>query len=67
MLVNDTDVDIVYGDSLTITDVSTPTHGTAVINNNKIDYTPQQYNNKPVTFTYTITDEHSGRTLQLLL
>ena len=60
VLVNDTDVDIVYGDSLTITNVSTPTHGTANINNNKIDYTPQQYNNKPVTFTYTITDEHGG-------
>ncbi len=60
VLVNDTDVDIVYGDSLTITSVGTPTHGTAVINNNKIDYTPQQYNNKPVTFTYTITDEHGG-------
>lgn len=57
VLANDTDVDLVYGDSLTIVDVTTPTHGSAVINANKIDYTPQQYNNKPSTFDYTIRDE----------
>lgn len=57
VLANDTDVDLVYSDSLTIVDVTTPTHGSAVINANKIDYTPQQYNNKPSTFDYTVRDE----------
>ena len=44
------------GDSLTITAVSTPSNGTAVINGNNIDYTPSTDFNGTATFTYTVSD-----------
>lgn len=53
VLVNDTDPD---GDSLTITSVSTPAHGSAVIQNRSILYTPVIGYIGLDTFTYTISD-----------
>jgi DNA/RNA endonuclease G (NUC1) len=53
VLANDTDAD---NDSLTITAVSTPSHGGAVISNGKLVYTPNANYNGGDSFTYTITD-----------
>ena len=53
VLANDSDDD---GDALTIKSVSTPANGTAVINNNKIDYTPNKDFSGEDSFYYTITD-----------
>jgi large repetitive protein len=49
------------GQTLTITAVGTPSHGTAAIESGKIRYTPTEANyNGPDSFTYTITD--NGKT-----
>ncbi|MES1240141.1 MAG: Ig-like domain-containing protein [Acidobacteriota bacterium] len=56
--VNDTDVD---GDALTITFVSQPNRGSAVINGNgTVTYTPIANLNGPDQFLYTIVDGHGG-------
>ena len=53
VLANDTDDD---GDVLTITNLSTPAHGTASINAGKVVYTPNANFNGTDTFTYTPND-----------
>lgn len=53
VLANDTDVD---GDVLSITGVTSPAHGTAVVDNGKITYTPAQNYNGADTFTYSVSD-----------
>lgn len=59
VLDNDSDID---GDSLTVDSLSTPSHGSAVINaNGSITYTPSLNFNGTDTFTYTISDG-AGRT-----
>jgi hypothetical protein len=57
---NDTDAD---NDALTITNVSTPTNGTASTNGNVITYTPGAGFNGNDTFTYTISDGFGGTTV----
>jgi hypothetical protein len=66
VLANDTDPE---SDALQITSVSTPSHGTATINNNAtpsntaddyIDYDPVDNYNGTDTFTYTISDGQGG-------
>jgi hypothetical protein len=44
------------GQALTITDVSTPAHGTAVVQSGKVKYTPNADYNGSDSFTYTATD-----------
>ncbi len=58
-LANDTDAD---GDALSITNVSAPGKGTAVISGNKINYTPAVAGCSAGadTFTYTISDGKGG-------
>ena len=53
VLANDSDDD---GDALTIKSVTIPANGIAVINNNKIDYTPNKDFSGEDSFYYTITD-----------
>ncbi|GLY08035.1 Ig-like domain-containing protein [Actinoplanes sp. NBRC 101535] len=53
VLANDTDAN---GDTLSISAVGTPNHGTASISNGKILYTPPSGYSGAATFTYTITD-----------
>ena len=56
VLNNDSDVD---GDTLTISQVGTPVHGTATISGtNQIRYTPQNGFSGNDSFTYTINDGH---------
>lgn len=57
VLANDGDVD---GDILMITDVSTPTHGTAAISGNGIEYTPARGYSGVDQFNYSISDGHGG-------
>jgi uncharacterized repeat protein (TIGR01451 family) len=57
VLANDFDVN---GDPLTITAVSVPSHGSAVINGTNIDYTPNNNYVGPDSFTYTISDGRGG-------
>ncbi|MHC1765230.1 MAG: Ig-like domain-containing protein [Verrucomicrobiia bacterium] len=59
VLANDSDVD---GDALTITSVSTPANGTAVISSGgtSITYTPATTITAPDVFSYTISDGHGG-------
>ena len=45
------------GQSLTITAVGAPAHGTAVLESGQIRYTPAADYNGPDSFTYTITDD----------
>ncbi|MET0231169.1 MAG: Ig-like domain-containing protein, partial [Rhodanobacteraceae bacterium] len=54
-IANDSDPD---GDALTIISVTTPAGGTAVINNNRIDYAPSRAFSGLDTFAYTISDGH---------
>lgn len=54
-LANDIDAD---GDALTITSLSSPLNGCAIIENNKILYTPNQDFTGQDNFTYTISDRH---------
>lgn len=53
VIVNDTDPE---GNALTVTAVTTPTKGTAVISGNKVVYTPAAGKTGDDTFTYTISD-----------
>ena len=57
VLANDSDPD---GDALTVTTVGTPAHGTAVIVNNRINYTPAPGYAGPDIFTYSIADGRGG-------
>ncbi|HIQ56537.1 TPA: cadherin-like domain-containing protein, partial [Candidatus Gracilibacteria bacterium] len=53
VLSNDTDAD---ANILIITNLSIPTHGTAVIENGKVKYTPESGYVGTATFTYTPND-----------
>ena len=58
VLPNDTDAD---GDTLTLTGVSVPAHGTAATNpNGTVAYTPALNYSGADSFTYTITDGQGG-------
>ncbi len=58
VLANDSDLD---GDSLSVTDVSEPQHGTVTINDDgTVSYTPAENYNGPDSFTYTISDGNGG-------
>ena len=59
VLVNDEDAD---GDSLTITDVTSPANGTAVIDteHNKINVAPAANFNGTLSFSYTVSDGKGG-------
>ena len=58
VLSNDDDVD---GDSLEVTGVSNPPHGTAVIRpDDTIRYTPDANYNGSDSFTYTVSDGNGG-------
>ncbi|MCV7367111.1 tandem-95 repeat protein [Mycolicibacterium duvalii] len=59
VLANDTDPD---GDTHTISKVSTPGHGTAVVTDGKITYTPDANYHGDDTFTYTVTDSTAANT-----
>jgi hypothetical protein len=53
ILANDSDPD---GDTLTITNISNPTNGTAIISGNNVTYTPKAGFSGQDTFIYTISD-----------
>ena len=55
--INDIDID---GDTLSITGVSTPTHGTATYTASYVFYSPSSNYNGPDSFTYTLSDGHAG-------
>ena len=57
VLANDTDPD---GDALAITGVTAPAHGTAVVLNNRVSYTPTAGYIGVDTFTYSISDGKGG-------
>ncbi|WP_431237991.1 cadherin-like domain-containing protein [Mycolicibacterium aichiense] len=57
LLGNDSDPD---GDTLSVTGVSTPAHGTAVLNGTTVTYTPTANFNGADSFTYTVSDGHGG-------
>jgi LPXTG-motif cell wall-anchored protein len=58
VLSNDSDVD---GDTLAITSVTNPAHGTVIINEDgTISYTPFTNYNGTDSFSYTISDGHGG-------
>ncbi len=57
VLANDSDVD---GDNLLVSTVSSPTYGTAVIDNNQVIYTPETNWSGNDSFTYTIVDGNGG-------
>ena len=48
------------GETLTITTVATPVHGTATTNGSKVTYTPVANYNGPDSFSYTISDGNGG-------
>lgn len=58
VLVNDTDADIPYqAQILTLTGISSPSHGTAAIVSNKIEYTPDTNYLGGDSIDYTIVDQ----------
>lgn len=57
VLANDSDAD---GDPLTITDVTRPTLGAAVIESGKIRFTPPRNWSAPIQFEYGISDGRGG-------
>lgn len=59
VLANDTDVDMTSNpgmESLTIDSVASPSHGSTVISDNKVVYTPVVNYNGPDSFTYVVRD-----------
>jgi cytochrome c len=54
VLANDTDADA--DDELTVASVTTPAHGTAVVANGKVTYTPDAGHSGTDTFEYVVTD-----------
>ena len=56
VLGNDTDADTSYGDTLVISSVGTPAHGTAEIAEGGITYTPAENFNGTDVFTYIVRD-----------
>lgn len=65
VLANDSDAD---GDTLAVTTVSTPAHGTAVVNAtaNAVTYVPAAGFEGVDTFTYTVQDGHGGTNVALV-
>jgi hypothetical protein len=57
VLANDTDAD---NDTLTVTGTTTPAHGTAVVQDNKVDYAPNGGYTGVDSFDYTVDDGHGG-------
>jgi DNA/RNA endonuclease G (NUC1) len=58
VLTNDTDVD---GDTVSVTSVGSPAHGTAALNpDGTINYAPAPNYNGSDSFTYTVGDGHGG-------
>ena len=57
VLAGDTDPD---NDTLTVTNVTDPANGTAVIENNKVRYTPDKNLYGTDTFNYTVSDGNGG-------
>ena len=58
LLANDTDPN---GDSLTVSSVANATNGSAVLNaNSTITFTPTASYTGPASFSYTVSDGHSG-------
>ncbi len=57
VLANDSDPD---GDTLTITAVGSPAHGSASISGNRVSYTPAAGYSGADSFTYTIADGNGG-------
>ncbi len=57
VLGNDGDVD---GDTLTVTAKSDPAHGTVTLIAGVLSYTPDPDYNGPDSFTYTVSDGHTG-------
>jgi len=57
VLKNDTDKD---GDTLNLKSVTNPEHGSTVINNGKVDYTPESGFSGTDTFSYAISDGNGG-------
>jgi hypothetical protein len=61
-LANDTDVD---GDKLNISAAAVPSHGKAVVQNNKLLYTPAEGFTGTDTFSYTMTDGKAEKTAKV--
>jgi VCBS repeat-containing protein len=57
LLGNDSDID---GDTLTLTSVQNATHGTAVLSNGVVTFTPDANYNGEATFQYSISDGKGG-------
>ena len=57
VLANDTDPD---GDALSLTSVSSPSHGAAAISSGKVSYSPARGYAGPDSFTYVVSDGHGG-------
>ncbi len=57
VLKNDSDEDIAFGDEISILSITTPGHGTAVVADGGIRYTPAADFNGSDTFRYVITDK----------
>ncbi|WP_168210865.1 Ig-like domain-containing protein [Persicimonas caeni] len=57
VLANDDDVD---GDSLSVTNISTPSHGTTTTTGSNITYTPDANYNGADSFIYTVSDGNGG-------
>jgi hypothetical protein len=57
VLANDSDPD---GDTLTITSVTAPAHGTASVSGNKVSYKPSAGYSGPDSLSYTISDGKGG-------
>ncbi len=57
VVANDRDVD---GDLLTVSSVTTPAQGTAVIANNRVTYTPRANYFGPDSFSYSVSDGNGG-------
>ncbi len=57
VLTNDGDID---GDTLVVTEVSIPSHGTTTYTSSYVLYSPSMNYNGPDSFTYTVSDGHSG-------